>query len=145
MKQLQLPNSGLVLIIRNTHFLSCDRLVSVRETLLHFHFWNELFYQNADIRSENSLFLFFINYFLFCTFDMKLSTSNNRGVLVSLFLLISSSTLAWYLISRHDTVCDQSAIHLNISALFQIVCLLSKCSLDHFYLSKYGYIKIKVI
>ena len=76
---------------------------------------------------------------------MKLSTSNNRGVLVSLFLFISSSILAWYLISRHDTVCDQSAIHLNLSALFQIVCLLSKCSLDHFYLSKYGYIKIKVI
>ena len=76
---------------------------------------------------------------------MKLSTSNNRGVLVSLFLFISSSILAWYLISRHDTVCDQSAIHLNLSAFFQIVCLLSKCNLDHFYLSKYGFIQIKVI
>ena len=74
---------------------------------------------------------------------MKLS--NYRRALYPLLLLVSSSLLALYFITVHDRLCDQSSLNLDLSAISQFICLLSKCYLDHFYLSKYGYIKIKVI
>merc|ERR1712046_148938 len=122
---------------KNIKIVNLIRIFKILSTLF---FMTANFFNETTYIAKFSLLLFFINYILFCTFDMKLSTSNNRRVLISLFLFILSSILAWYLISRHYIVCDQSAIHLNLSALFQIVCLLSKCSLDSFYLAKYGFI-----